>query len=357
MPSLGSRPPGGATRWPAPLLLTVAIRIKPSAAARSAYSPSRPMWPNSDRSRRPARVALALGMTRSSKPMRLDLSQPPLAVDHDHAWRLVLDLEIDPDPVVAFAEEVDVLGKSEDAVRVVTSEVGPDQVAGDDRGIVLGDPDGGRTGESRSRAGSAHGGSARRVGPGGRGRSRREFDLTSGPGHLQSAAVDGRMERRGDPSPLQRRLPGHGIPRREDRTRRADRLHPARRVDRGHGLGPAVLRVQPVRPPAAGRRRGPPGGRGRGRLPRQPDQPRPERHARSFSRSRTGSATANIRSAGSPTRSRSGPRSTRSTASPSPPTGTSSNRERRPTRRSSSAGSRSPSTPPSRARSGRPTRS
>ena len=54
-----------ATRCPAPQLLTVASRMIPSSVARSAYSPRRPMCPQSRIVPAATPSALALGISRS----------------------------------------------------------------------------------------------------------------------------------------------------------------------------------------------------------------------------------------------------------------------------------------------------
>ena len=76
-----------------------------------------------------------------------------------------------------------------------------------------------------------------------------------------------------------------------ERPRRADRLHPPGRVERGVGLGPALVRLQPVRPPAPGRRARSAGWSWRPTTsPTTPPAPAGTAR-RSSSRSRTGSAT------------------------------------------------------------------
>ena len=67
VPMRASVPPGGATPRPKPWLFTVARSAMPVFAAASAYSPSRPMWPEclSVPAARPS--AWARGMRRSSR--------------------------------------------------------------------------------------------------------------------------------------------------------------------------------------------------------------------------------------------------------------------------------------------------
>ena len=89
----GAGAAGGATRWPAPPLLTVAIRISSPRPSRSAYSPSRPMWPQSRSGARREAESPGPRQHPVEQPVRLHLAEAPLAVADDHGGGLVLDLE------------------------------------------------------------------------------------------------------------------------------------------------------------------------------------------------------------------------------------------------------------------------
>ena len=130
------------------------------------------------RAGRQAQLA-GLGDHQVEQPVRLDLAQPPVAVDDHDGGRVDVDRQLGPGLVVPLAEEVDVLREPEDAVRVVAPEVGADEVAGDGLGVVLGHAGGDEEagGEVLERRGveDRHG-----CGPRGPGRMR-ESDLTRRP--------------------------------------------------------------------------------------------------------------------------------------------------------------------------------
>ena len=186
-------------------------------------------------------------------------------------------------------------------MRVVPPEVGPDEVPATSRGVVLGHPGGDEEAGGEVESGSGRGGSARRLASG-IVRWGVENPILRDGNRPFAIRADRRSNTTGDP-----RHPDRG-PRAwhttsTSRTTATGPSTPCATIDRRLRLDPPVLRLQPLRPPPARRRRGPADHRGRRRLRRQPQQARPQRHRPSSSRSRTGSGTASIRSAGSRTRS------------------------------------------------------
>ena len=302
MPSRGSSPPGGATRWPAPQLLTVAIRIRPSSAARSAYSPSRPMCPQSPgRARPPGPSACALGRIRSSSRCAWTWPNPHWPSQTTTAGRLVLDHRAST-PVRYSPRSRGSRRTAGRASRRASRGRGGwprPGCAATVRRLVVGDARGREeagheVGQDVGGGASASAGLRGVLGERIRSYARRPDICNPGPSAFEwaagraSAVPRSRAQPGGDPQPW--------------RTGSAPRLAAAGRSTRLHddatGASASVLpvvRLQPVRPAAPGR-------------PAQvrpvlvaaadfaddPDEPGPQRDARSSSRSRTGSATARI---------------------------------------------------------------
>ena len=293
MPSLGSSPPGGATRWPAPPLFTVAIRTRPSAAARSAYSPSRPMCPQFRAVPAATPSAFAFARTRSRSRWAWTWPKPHWASQTTTAGGLVLDDQLDAGPVVAPFQEVDVLGDPHHAVRVVPPEVRLHQAGGHGPGVVGGDARGlEEAGHELGQAGGGEGGHGGSPGSG------MENPILRGD-EAFAIGRPRRSNRRPGPRGLLSVQLGkglsHGVQGRHRNARRSHRLHLARRRDGFLRLDPPVVWLQPLRlaPPAG--RHAPPGPGARNRAGSRRPATRPATGPRSSSPTRTGSGTGSYR--------------------------------------------------------------
>ena len=136
MLSLGSIPPGGATRCQPPQLLTVAMQHQAfrrgslGILTQSADVPA--IARRADRYAEHPR----LGHQQVQQPVRLHLAQAPLAVADQHGGRLLHDAKVHAKPDLPTLDELDVLQHPHHAVRVVAAKIRTDQARRDDRGIA-----------------------------------------------------------------------------------------------------------------------------------------------------------------------------------------------------------------------------
>ena len=73
---------------------------------------------------------------QAHRPLGNDVAEPPVAVRHERRRRLVDDVERRSGDDVPALDAVDVRGNLDDAVGVVPRKVRPDDVAGDDAGLL-----------------------------------------------------------------------------------------------------------------------------------------------------------------------------------------------------------------------------
>ena len=143
VPRRGALPPGGATRRATPCVLTITIETMPALAASSQYSPRRPMW--LERISVPAATPLVRRFVDEplGEAASLNAAKAPVAIGGQERIGFAQDRERRAADDFAFAELVEVLRNAHDAVRVVAAEVGGDERAADQLGIVAADAAGG----------------------------------------------------------------------------------------------------------------------------------------------------------------------------------------------------------------------
>ena len=125
-----SSPPNGATRIE-PAALTKWIEIKPAAAARSAHSPTRPTWPElrSEMAERPRRLRFFNADVDGHRRHRLTEAKAAVDDADDRSVNKTFDRLVGNE--VACADPIDVTRHADDAVAVVSSEIGVDERGGD----------------------------------------------------------------------------------------------------------------------------------------------------------------------------------------------------------------------------------
>ena len=140
VPSRGALPPGGATRRELPCVLTMTIETSPASAASSQYSPSRPMWLQWISVPTPTPVAAALADEPLHQPPGLRLAEAPVAVGHQERRRLSKHGEARAGNDFLLCQAVQIERNPHHAVRIVPAEVGADQAAADQSGLVAARP-------------------------------------------------------------------------------------------------------------------------------------------------------------------------------------------------------------------------
>ena len=123
VPSLGSRPPNGTTDF--------AERPESGVVRNAAH-----VALSEDRGRGHA-VSSGLLDGHLHQPFGNDVAEPPVAVDDGGGGRIIDNLKLCAGHYVAALDAVDVRGNLDDAVRVVSGEVGADGVEGDDLRLFL----------------------------------------------------------------------------------------------------------------------------------------------------------------------------------------------------------------------------